>query len=72
MSTIRCEVVADKVWHSKENRFLAAGDVVEFPAEVKDHTGKLVPFKIGDAFKLVEPEAKQKPAKAAKPADDLV
>lgn len=70
MATIKCKVVADKVWYSKECRFLVNGDEIEFPAEVKDHTGKLVPFKVGPSFELVTDE---KPAKGGKPkADDLV
>lgn len=73
MKTITCEVVATKVWYSEENRFLVAGDRVEFPAEVKNHEGKLVPFKVGESFKLVEdakPEGKGKKADK-QPADDL-
>lgn len=68
MKTIQCRVVVDKVWHSQECRLLAAGDVVEFPAEVVDYQGKTVPFKVGDAFEVIEPEVKAKKPKA----DDLV
>jgi hypothetical protein len=53
MDTIKCEVVADKVWFSAENRFLTAGEVVEFPKQVKNYTGDLVPFKVGDSFKVL-------------------
>lgn len=62
MSTIKATVAVEKVWDSRANRYAMRGDVVELPAEVKDHTGKLVPIKLGDSFVLVE----EKPAKAQK------
>lgn len=66
--TITCRVVADKVWFSKESRFLAPGDEVEFPAKVKNHLGQLVDFKVGESFEMVgSPSKKTKP-----PAADLV
>lgn len=67
MSTIKCEVVADKVWYSKESRFLTPGEIVEFPAEVKDHEGKTVPFKVGPSFERVVEGKKPKAEKAEKP-----
>lgn len=67
MKTIKCKVIADKVWYSKENRFLKAGDEVEFPAQVQNHEGKLVDFKVGESFEVVKDE---KPAKESKPASD--
>lgn len=70
MKTIKCKVVADKVWYSKESRMLVAGDTVDFPAEVKNHENKLVPFKVGDSFEVVDEAADDvKPAgKSAKAA----
>lgn len=67
MKTIKCKVIADKVWYSKENRLLKAGDEVEFPAQVKNHEGKLVDFKVGESFELVKDE---KPAKEGKATGD--
>lgn len=70
--TIKCRVIADKVWYSKESRILVAGDIVEFPAQVKNHEGELVDFKVGDSFELVEdekPAKNEKPAKGSKPAE---
>jgi hypothetical protein len=70
VKTLTCEVVASKVWHSEENRFLVTGDRIEFPAEVKNHEGKLVPFKVGDSFKLVEEDKPEGKAKAKKAEGD--
>lgn len=67
MSTIKCKVVGDKVWYSKENRFLEAGEVVEFPAEVVNHEGKTVPFKVGPSFERI---VEGKKVKAGKSAND--
>jgi hypothetical protein len=39
VGTIKCKVVADKVWYSKESRFLMQGDEVDFPAKVKNYKG---------------------------------
>lgn len=73
MNTIKCKVVADKVWYSKENRYLETGEIVEFPEQVKNHEGKMVPFKVGDSFELVTDKADGKKPKAdGKPADGLV
>lgn len=69
-ATIKCKVLADKVWYSKENRFLAAGDIVEFPAQVKNHEGKLVDFKVGESFELVKDEKPAKDAKSGKDGKD--
>ena len=66
MKTIKLRVIADKVWHSTESRILTPGEIVEFPAEVKDYAGNLVPFKVGPSFEVVEDEPK---AKAGKPKD---
>lgn len=52
-ATIKCKVVAEKAWYSKENRMLAIGEVVEFPAKVKDFEGNIVDFKVGDSFEVV-------------------
>lgn len=71
--TIKCKVIADKVWYSKEGRFLIQGEEVEFPAKVKNHEGKLVDFKVGESFEVVKPEPQG--SKAKQPvgkADDLV
>jgi len=73
VGTIKCKVVADKVWYSKEGRFLVQGEEVEFPAKVKNHEGKLVDFKVGDSFEVAKPEPQG--SKAKQPggkADDLV
>lgn len=69
MSTIKCKVVADKVWYSKENRVLKTGDEVEFPAEIKNHEGKMVPFNVGPSFERIEdkPDAGTGGRKSAKP-----
>lgn len=77
MSSIKCKVVADKVWYSKESRFLAPDEIVEFPAEVVNHEGKTVPFKVGPSFELVAEGKKAKKEKAeeekpdSNPAADL-
>jgi hypothetical protein len=73
MDVIKCKVVADKVWHSAKNRFLYAGDEVEFPAEVKDFTGKTVPFKVGPSFEQVVDEVKPSKGKGkTEKSEDLV
>lgn len=76
VGTVKCKVVADKVWYSKECRFLAHGEEVEFPAKVKNFEGKLVDFKVGESFEVVEPEPQGNKAKQPKQpsgkADDLV
>lgn len=76
VGTIKCKVVADKVWYSKEGRFLVQGEEVEFPAKVKNYEGKLVDFKVGESFEVVEPEPQGNKAKQPKQpggkADDLV
>lgn len=70
MSTIKCRVVADRVWFSKESRYAMAGEVIELPAEVTNHEGKRVPFNVGGPLELVkEPDPK---AKGKGRADDLV
>ena len=73
VGTIKCKVVADKVWYSKEGRFLMQGEEVEFPAKVKNHEGKLVDFKVGESFEVVKPEPQGNKAKQpGGKADDLV
>jgi hypothetical protein len=73
VGTIKCKVVADKVWYSKESRFLMQGDEVDFPAKVKNYKGELVDFKVGESFEVVEPEPQGKKAKQpGGKADDLV
>ena len=71
--TTKCKVIADKVWYSKEGRFLMQGEEVEFPAKVKNHEGKLVDFKVGESFEVVKPEPQGNKAKQpGGKADDLV
>lgn len=74
VGTIKCKVVADKVWYSKEGRFLVQGEEVEFPAKVKNFEGKLVDFKVGESFEVVkhEPQGDKAKQPGSKPADDLV
>ncbi len=72
METIKCKVVADKVWHSTENRYIVEGDEVEFPAEVKDYTGKLVPFKVGPSFVRIEGKPKKGGKAPTEESDALV
>lgn len=73
VGTIKCKVVADKVWYSKESRFLVQGEEVEFPAKVKGSEGKLVDFKVGDSFEVVKPEPQgSKEKQPGGKADDLV
>lgn len=73
IGTIKCKVVADKVWSSKECRFLVQGDEVEFPAKVKDYRGELVDFKVGESFEVVKPEPRGNKAKQpGGEADSLV
>ena len=71
--TTKCKVIADKVWYSKEGRFLMQGEEVEFPAKLKNHEGKLVDFKVGESFEVVKPEPQGNKAKQpGGKADDLV
>jgi len=62
MDTIKCRVVVEKVWDATKNRYALTGEVLEFPAQVKDHTGKLLPFKVGESYKVVD----EKPARGRK------
>lgn len=71
VGTIKCKVVADKVWYSKESRFLVQGEEVDFPAKVKNYEGELVDFKVGESFEVVEPQGKKAKQPGGK-ADDLV
>ena len=56
VGTIKCKVVADKVWYSKEGRFLGQGEEIAFPAKVKNFEGKLVDFTVGESFEVVKLE----------------
>ena len=71
VGTIKCKVVADKVWYSKEGRFLAQGEEVEFPSKVKNHEGKVVDFKLGESFEPQNNKANQ-PKQPDSKSEDLV